>query len=159
MENNIGYFEKSHFLNNFRETFLIEKTGKEIKEKVAIVLQKENDEIEKYKIELDLLKSQIKEDPTEKFDNYYLIDGFEDKIEAIPLMYPWSSCCETNDSVEFVGEKEPEEIQKLKNKYNSQVNRLVECMIEGIMMQTVLISYPDKKVFKLTLKEASLLGF
>lgn len=159
MENNIGYFEKSHFLNNFHETFLIEKTGKEIKEKVAIVLQKENNEIEKYKIELDLLKSQIKEDPTEKFDNYYLIDGFEDKIEVIPLIYPWSSCCETSDSIEFVGEKEPEEIQKLKNEYNSKVNKLVECMIEMVMMQTVLISYPDKKVFKLTLKEASLLGF
>lgn len=160
MENNIGYFEKSHFLNNFRETFLVEKTGKEVKEKVTIVLQKENSEIEKYKLELDSLKSQIKEEPTNKFDNYYLIDGFEDKIGEIPLIYQLQSTCpEVNDPVEFVGEKDPTEITALKHKYDNLVHKLVECMIERSMMQTILTSYPDKKLFKLTLKEASLLGF
>jgi len=143
MENN-SYFQKAHFLNNFRETFLVEKSGKEIKEKVSISLQKEVDEITKYRTELEILKGKIGEEPTKKCDHYWLADGFDDKIENLPMVYDI---------------KDTQCNEDLKYDYNYIVIRLIECIIEKVMMQTILNSYPDNKVYKLTLKEASMLGF
>lgn len=151
------YFQKSHFINNFRETFLVEKTGKEIKEKVLNIIAKEELEIVEYKTKLISLKNEIKEEPDVNANEiyYYQIEGFEDKIKEMPLIYK----IELQREDSYVGEKPLNDICELKSNYNNTVFRLINCYIELVMLNTIMSSYPDNKLYKLTLKEASLLGF
>ena len=153
--------EKSHIIDNFRETFLVDKSGREIKEKILVVLQKEQEEISKYNTQLETLKIKIGEDPTEntKETYYYLLDGFEDKVGDVPFHYKEKGVTDITEQPIYTTDKPLEAIWETKREYNCIVRKLVDCMIEIAMINTVLNSYPDNKMYKLTLREATILGF
>jgi len=152
--------QKSHLLYNFNNTFFVEKLGKEIKEKVLIVLQKEQQELTQYKATMEALKVQVGEEPTSPIKDSFgwKMDGFEDKIECNFNIYKIEGLKEC-DLGDYVTDKPVEEALKLKDQYNVAAGRALDCSIEIAMINTILNSYPDNKSYKLTLKEATILGF
>lgn len=155
--------EKAHLLYGFSNTLLIDKSGKEIKEKLVVVLEKYQQEVSAQKVELETLKIKIGEDPGTLFKESqgWRIDGFEDKLGALPLLYPEEELKigDTLTSSGYVTDKPFEDICKLKYEYNNKAKNLVDTLMEIELVKTILNSYPDNKMYKLTVKEASMLGF
>lgn len=151
--------EKSHLLYGFGDSFLVEKSGKEIKEKLLIILEKEKQEVSEYKIKLETLQIKIGEEPTKSVKDvfYWEIDGNEDLIGELPLVYDCDEEIEVENS--YVTDKPIEDVQKLKQEYKSNISKLIGCLKEIKLINTVLTSYPDDKKYKLSLREVSMLGF
>ena len=152
--------EKSHLLYGFGDSFLVEKTGKEIKEKLSIVLEKEKQEVSEYKVKLEALKTKIGEEPTKsaKDNYYYSIDGNEDILAEVPLTYERNRNLQLVDT-EYVTDKPVEEVWKFKDEYDSYICKLIDCLREIKLINTILTNYPDDKKYKLPLRDIQKLGF
>lgn len=149
--------QKSHFLNNFNSSFLVEKKGSEIKERLGSIFEKYQRDSVACRAEIEALKTKIGEDPTVSLEESYdwLIDGFEEKLGELPFLY----LSPKPVVEEYVTDKSIEELLELKGEYDSKVIKYVEGLIEIELIRTILNSYPDNKTYKLTVKEASILGF
>lgn len=157
-ENEGNELKKSHIINSFSYSdskFSITKRGKEIKEKLLKVLEDEKAEILNYTSKMETLKSEVGEEPTSLFsdDYYYLVDGWEDKIPTLPFVYN----CRTQKEDIMVESNSPS--KNLRSEYNDIACRLVQCQIEIKMIETMMDSFEDTRLYDLNVRQASMLGF
>lgn len=140
--------EKSH-INEFvySKDFEVSKTGKELKEKFGEQLKEEISEIKEYAVQMNTLLSSIGEQPTKHVKEvwYYKIDGWEDKLPVLPMI--------------FGGYYKEEDKDQMKSKYDQLVSRAIDCYIEVLMLNTMINSMSDSRQYKLTVRQASMLGF
>lgn len=152
--------EKAHIIESFSRDLIISKNGSEIKEALDKIVQKEQEEIITLLNQMSELKIKIGEEPTvpaEK-EQYYTIDGFEDKITDLPMFYPWDFKNMEGDSG-YVGDTTPDERNKMRSDYNSIASRFVNCKVEIVMLNTMINNFEDKKSYNLNIRQASILGF
>lgn len=168
--------EKSHIEQIFehdaaKRGFVIDKRGKEIKEKLRVMLDEEQRAKATLDIRMDTLKASIDGDPDVNVvkDRYYMVDGWVDVLTDIPDMYSWDSINGSAKSV--AGDslsdspmdsgpstlKKPDS-QKM-NEYNDCVYKYIECQKEIAMLNTMLSNFKDDAVYSLTVREATLLGW
>ncbi len=157
MENNV-FFEKSAFLNNMRDTFTIEKTGKEVKEKVSTLIGKANAKIEGLRLKKEIIRTKIGEDPTKKYLDYYYVSYPDDSID-LPLIYDTNSGLVSSEEITPVISEVPEDFKKLKYEYNDLSRECVDTRYDLLAMKTIIDSCSDNKVYKFSLNEARSLGF
>lgn len=151
--------EKSHIAEHFSNSMKISKKGFAIKEKLQASLQEESESISGLSNKLTELKIKIGEEPTLQAKTYssWLIDGFEDKISDTPLFYEINY--NIGESIEYVGENKPEDVRHLKDEYNNTANKLIQCKIEVVMINTMINNFDDKKSYDLDVRQAAILGF
>lgn len=151
--------EKAHIIESFSRDLIISKKGSEIKEALEKVIQNEQNEMTSLLNKMSELKMKINEEPTlpaEK-EQYYTIDGFEDKVTDLPMFYPWE--CSKEDTTGYVGDTTPDERNKMRSEYNSAASRLVSCKVEVVMLNTMINNFQDKKSYDLNVRQAAILGF
>ena len=169
--------EKSHIEQIFehdaaKRGFVIDKRGKEIKEKLRAMLDEEQRAKATLDIRMDTLKASIDGDPDVNVvkDRYYMVDGWVDVLTDIPDMYSWDSIngsaksIATGSSLSDIPvdsgpsiSKKPD-AQKM-TEYNDCVYKYIECQKEIAMLNTMLSNFKDDAVYSLTVKEATLLGW
>jgi len=141
--------EKSH-INEFvyNKDMEISKTGKELKEKFGEMLKEEIDDVRGLSTKINEKVEEISERPTKKVKDVWgwRIDGWEDKLPVLPLVY----------NEEYIVGGAPD---KDKCEYDRLVSRLIDCSIEVIMLNTMIDNMKDSKEYKLTVRQASMLGF
>lgn len=157
---------KSHIGYQFTnaENLKVSKKGSEIKEKLKAIKDKELVEISAFQSKMEALKAVIPTAPTEPVNNY-------DEVELPEKLttYPWNEtyCNEeksSNNMVISATETKPEksEAQILcdnKREYNRNVDKIVECQKEIILINTMLNNFSDSKTYDLSVKQATVLGF
>lgn len=147
--------EKSH-INEFvyNEDMKVSKTGKELKEKFQEQIKGEVEEIREYMENVNGLLVSIGEQPTKQVKDvwYYKIDGWEDKLPVLPMIYGAGY-----KSLE--GESNSEDRDVNKYKYDQLVSKLIDCYIEVLMLNTMINNMKDSKEYKLTVRQAAMLGF
>jgi len=80
------------------------------------------------------------------------LDGWEDKIGFIPKMYGGGELIDSNEStVNHITDK--------MYKHDSTVRNLVDCMIEVVMLNTLINTIKDNKQYSLKVNQAAMLGF
>lgn len=135
---------KSH-INQFAssEEFLIGKTGRELKDKFQYQFKLELEEVkENNKKALEFLTEAGSKPDREFGDLYYwMIDGYEDKLQMLPMVFMDS---EGNDA---------------KSMYNEYVSRIVAGYIEMLQLKTMINNLKDDKTYKLNVNQATMLGF
>jgi len=146
--------EKSH-INEFvyNEDMKVSKTGKELKEKFQEQIKGEVEEIREYSTKIQELLQKIGEQPTKKVDEiwYYRVDGWEDKLPILPMIF--------GDGYASINEGDGSGVKGDKYEYDQLVGRLIDCNIEIIMLNTMIENMKDNKEYKLTVRQAAMLGF
>lgn len=139
--------EKSHIIHDFSysDEFKFSKKGKELKQKFAEAILDEVKEIKKYMVELQTLMVEIGELPIVPAGErqYYKVDGYEGKLAEMPNFYN-------------IGD---DELSKKKMRYNEVVNKVIDCSIEMVLLNTFIRNLDDNKEYKLNATQASKLGF
>lgn len=166
--------EKSHIEQIFesdaaKRGFVIDKRGKEIKEKLRKMLEEEERSKSMLEIRIDTLRAHINEDPDVDIpkDRYYLVDGWMEKMSNIPDLYSWDKinsqeCAKENP--ELVADSGPSNtmkkpcVQKMQE-YNDCVYKYIDCQKEIAMLNTMLSNFKDDAIYSLTVREATLLGW
>ena len=169
--------EKSHIEQIFeydaaKRGFVIDKRGKEIKEKLRAMLDEEQRAKATLDIRMDTLKASIDGDPDVNVvkDRYYMVDGWVDVLTDIPDMYSWDSInggakpVATDSSLSDIPvESGPSTMKKPDSQkmeeYNGCVYKYIECQKEIAMLNTMLSNFKDDAIYSLTVKEATLLGW
>ena len=145
--------EKSHIIHDFSygEEFKFSKKGKELKQKFAEAILDEVKEIKKYMAELQALMVEIGELPIVPAGDrqYYKVDGYEGKLAEMPNFY---------DVDEWIPKGDQNELSQKKVKYNNIVNRVIDCSIEMVLLNTFTRNLDDNKEYKLNVTQASKLG-
>ena len=147
---------KSHIDDfSYSSEFSISKTGKELKEKFQVQIQNEVREIKELFSKLTEHVNVIGELPDKDFKTQYIymIDGYEDSIPNIPMVYSYDY-----DKVSLEN-SETDGVHREKFTYNECVNKMVRCYIEVIQLNTLIRNLTDSKQYKLNIKQASQLGF
>lgn len=171
--NSIDEIQKSHIIRDFdsQQQFTIDKPGKLIKEKLRKMLEDERTENSTYLTNLAIVRSQIDEDPSgdAKRMYYYRIDGFEDKIGLIPgepysyEQFTGNSIDEKKSSpqnvnIDTVQYKEDCSCKK-KSDYNKFLEGWIDSKVEIAMLETMINNLEDNKVYKLSVGQATMMGF
>lgn len=170
--------EKSHIEQIFehdaaKRGFVIDKRGKEIKEKLRKMLEEEERSKSMLEIRIDTLRAHINEDPDVDIpkDRYYLVDGWMEKMSNIPDLYSWdkinSSECPDRakeDSGLINADSGPSNTMKKPcgqkmQEYNDCVYKYIDCQKEIAMLNTMLSNFKDDAIYSLTVREATLLGW
>jgi hypothetical protein len=178
---NTNEFEKAIVDDlSYSEDFRIEKTGKEVKEK----LQSEVTTIAADKIamvaKMEALVGEIKTLPSGKADHWQM-RGFEKYIGEVPCQYSYaqiypnkndqdnSECVksdgmyvETNYPSNFPGgitPVDPKVITDKMREYNQVANDYICRCVEAIKLKTVMDNLADSKKIKLNAQLAAQLGF
>ena len=162
--------EKSHIENIFENDaptrgFTIDKSGKEVKERLQKMLTDEQQVCTMLQVSWTEMLSRFEEKPTVPPIKacYYMVDGWEDKLGDLPLMFPWEElCCEGPvDSTSYMESTpaEEQEICKKKREYNDLVEKYIGCKKEIALLETMIDNFSDDKVYKLTVREATMLGW
>ena len=144
--------------------FTIDKNGKEIKERLQKMLQEEQQTCTMLQVNWTEMFSKFEEKPTQPAikELYYMVDGWEDKLGDLPLMFPWDKTYCKSESVEGYMESTPsaeEELCKQRRDYNDLVQRYIGCKKEIALLETMIDNFSDEKIYKLTVKEAAMLGW
>jgi len=158
-------------LNYSENQITIDKSGKEIKEKLkenlmqmamkrAVMSSKMSECVEKIGIE-----------PKCEFDSYDF-RGFEDKFLIIPKKYGWeqmrnegnkqpmdSNVVVNVDVAEQKVEKVSEEVTDKMREYNNHAFKYLHISIDCMILKTILDNIKDNKEFKLKPTIAAKLGF
>ena len=92
-----------------------------------------------------------------------MVDGWEDKLGDLPLMFPWDQLCcdkpvDANSYMESTPKAE-EEVCKQRRDYNELVEKYIGCKKEIALLETMIDNFSDDKIYKLTVKEAAMLGW
>jgi hypothetical protein len=154
-------------LNYSENQITIDKSGKEIKEKLkenlmqmamkrAVMSSKMSECVEKIGIE-----------PKCEFDSYDF-RGFEDKFLIIPKKYGWEQMRNEGDKqpmdsnivvAEQKVEKVSEEVTDKMREYNNHAFKYLHISIDCMILKTILDNIKDNKEFKLKPTIAAKLGF
>lgn len=163
--------EKSHIENLFEHDapsrgFTIDKSGSEIKERLKGLLHQEDHEVTLLEAKMSSLLTSIPEGdkPTKPVADtyYYMVDGWGHKLGDLPMMYDWSEVdtppteCVCNDCV--AGTK-PQKEHNVKREYNELVYKYIAAKKEIALLMTMLENFSDEKIYSLTVREATMLGW
>ena len=175
---NANEFEKSIIDDlSYSEDFRVEKTGKEVKEK----LQSEVTAIAADKIamvaKMEALVGEIKTLPSVKVDHYQM-RGFEKYLGEVPRLYSYAQIYPNkenpaeqkgemmygNDNApsNFPGDITPADPKVTSDKmreYNQVANDYICRCVEAIKLKTVMDNLVDNKKIKLNAQLAAQLGF
>lgn len=169
-EENQEILQKSHleplFYNEAAERgFTVDKKGKDIKEKLRGILQEETSLAHQYTAKAEALRIQIKVEPSKKAEEgYYQAKEFIEVIQPLPNIYSWEqmaeeliedTCC--NDISLTL--KRESTITQMMRQYNEEVGKLVKSKVDIALINTMLINFDDGKIYKLTVREATALGW
>lgn len=168
--------QKSHVGDIFEKDapsrgFTIDKNGIDIKERLVKLLAETQEDCSVLRTKWTAMFEKFDKKPSEPATKelYYWIDGWEDKIGDLPAVFNWEETCyhsleeSSSPDVGFsVGAEQsnPEkEFAKQRRDYNDAVEKYIECKKEIALLETMLANFDDEKVYKLTVKEASMLGW
>lgn len=160
--------------SNIAEAFMygsdklkITKTGKEIKAalepKCAVFKEKAQSCLTK----ANAYKAQIPKEivPTESVPSYWT-RGYDDKIPTDLKRYSWDSCKQcgieaADNSMAIVSNSDEYEKAEasLCSKYNEEVRKYYEYMVECCLIETITNGLDDKSVNELSVTQAAALGF
>lgn len=164
--------EKSHIENMFEHDapqrgFTIDKKGSDIKERLKKLLTEEQGVETMLRIKWTEILPKLDKQPTVPAikARYYLVDGWEDKLGDLPLMFEWEDidCAPVAESksdcyVESTPSAEAE-CKKLRREYNDLVDKYIGCKREIALLNTMIDGFSDTKTYKLTVREATMLGW
>ena len=162
--------EKSHIENIFENDapargFTIDKSGKEVKERLQKMLADEQQTCTMLQVSWTEMFAKFEEKPSVPPIKccYYMVDGWEDKLGDLPLMFPWEEtyCNEAVVSESYMDTTptEKEDVCKQRREYNDLVEKYIGCKKEIALLETMIDNFSDDKVYKLTVKEATMLGW
>ena len=161
--------QKSHIEEIFDKDapsrgFTIDKDGKEIKERLQKMLAEEQQTCTMLQVTWTEMLGKFEEKPTQPAikELYYMVDGWEDQLGDLPLMFPWDKTYCKSESVDGYMESTPnaeEELCKQRRDYNDLVQRYIGCKKEIALLETMIDNFSDEKIYKLTVKEAAMLGW
>ena len=172
-------FNKGALFSNINDVvadFLAEKTGKEIKEKIAVIRQYDDNAAQAYLSAANgyLPKCPCKPTDTTMVDDWEL-RGTKMKFGVIPAMFTWDEVYAVDEANRKVEQTAKESVQysmdsmqkkeapvKLENAcrlYNQNIRQYVSARVESLILQTVENNMDEKKKYKLTAEQASKLGF
>lgn len=169
----IDRFDKGklfYSINDVLADFFVEKTGKEVKEKIQYIKTLDDNEAAGHVVSANELLKQCTIKPTDtNCIGDYELRGTKIKFGAIPMMFSWDEVSafdkqnENNISqpVQYAQKQEvlDKKVDNPYRLYNQHIRMYVECRVESIILDTVLNNMSDKKVYKLTAEQASKLGF
>lgn len=149
----------------------IAKTGSEIKTALIATSVFIKADESKHKAEMAEERKEVGFDPEGKFDEYDT-DGLENRVEDMPSRYSYEQMYPNDGVKESVGvssfdsvETSPvtstvtPEIKKCMREYNDHARRYLKCKLQSVYMATAIKNLDDKRSYKLTIKEAAILGF
>ena len=161
--------QKSHIENMFESDapsrgFTIDKKGIEIKERLKKMLADEQATETMLRIKWTELLPKLDKQPTSPAikARYYMVDGWEDKLGDLPLMFEWEDldcCAPVSDSYVSETPQAEADSKKLRREYNDLVEKYIGCKREIALLETMLAGFSDTKVYKLTVREATMLGW
>lgn len=160
--------KKSHivdFLDNYesKSVFTVNKSGKEIKEKIVPILEKERIRLSELQTKLTLFRDKIDCEPTEHFSNYRY-NQWKEVVGEMPKLYSYETCKEYSESSTnstFPNEDTKEEFpqSKLKCDYNDLVHCFSGAKVDIAILETLITNIDDQKQYTLPISDASKLGF
>lgn len=149
--NNI--LEKSHISDfTYSDRFSVNKTGKEIKERLTKIYNDERLEQTELKLKFNNLLEKISEAPEKDID-YWRIDGYIDRGIDSPKIF---NCYQLVDSSKT---NTIEDNSSLKSEYDELVKKYIDSQKECIQINTMLNNFKDSDIYKLTVNQATILGF
>jgi len=165
--------KKSHIEDLFESQdaqdrgFTIDRTGAEIKPRLMKMLADEQAVCTMLQTKWATLLEQFEQKPSEPAikARYYLVDGWEDKLGDLPAYFAWDEIYPTDAessigaSCDAIAESGEDCICKKKREYNEIVDKYIGCKREIALLETMLANFIDEKVYRLTVKEATLLGW
>jgi hypothetical protein len=141
-------------------TFTIGKRGREIKEKLSELLQRKSTEISQCTIKAESLKSQIGVEPDQEAGvDCYQLEDYPSIASSVPKTYSWGQRQQSTPAPFIVSESEDTPSTQMMWDYNEIVRVLVRLKVDAVLIGTMLSNFEDSKVYELTVKEASTLGF
>lgn len=166
----VSELQKSHIEEIFDKDapsrgFTIDKNGKEIKERLQKMLAEEQQTCTMLQVQWTEMLAKFEEKPTVPpiKELYYMVDGWEDQLGDLPLMFPWDKIyCNEAAPVDGYMETTPSteaELCKQRREYNDLVQRYIGCKKEIALLETMIDNFSDEKIYKLTVKEAAMLGW
>lgn len=169
--NNTNEFEKAIVDDlSYSEDFRIEKTGKEVKEKLQIELTTIAAEKVAFISKMESLVKEIGCLPNGKPDQWQ-IRGFEKYLGDIPRQYSYeqlypnkkSESCYPDSGSELplygITPVDPKAIIDKMREYNQEASNYIHHCIDTIKLKTVIDNLSDTKKIKLSPQLASQLGF
>lgn len=152
---------------DFESSLRVSKTGKQVKEKLKDLLVEYLMQKNSLYREMDILITVIGAQPLEAPEDYELM-GLREKIQTIPLKYPYREIYPevaegqvgpVAESVEAIpGMKKPT-IQDLKKMYNSMVGKYLDKSVDCLLIKTTMDGVKDDKSYDLNVHLATKLGF
>lgn len=144
----------------------IEKTGREIKEKLMEELNRVVSNKNSLASEMERLLTEIGEAPRGKAENWEL-RGYEKYFAVVPFKYSYTQVypAGTESKGELLQADAPVdsiEVKSIQDKmraYNKTVNEYISRFIEELRLKTVINNLSDDKKVKLNPRLASELGF
>lgn len=150
---------------SLRENFSVPKKGKDIKERLKIILSKEEQRAASTYTEAVSLVSKIGSEPSDSEEGHYCLDGWEESIGNVPNFYSWEQQEEayekkSSDSSLVVENTDPkDDICRLMKEYNGLLRKWLNCKKSIAMLTTMISNLEDNKSYNLTIEEATKLGF
>jgi hypothetical protein len=164
---NVNDFEKSIVDGVSGEDFRIEKTGKEVKEKLGIELTIIAGDKVAAVAKMEALVATIGSLPNGSADRY-CFQGFERYIGGVPRVYSYEQLYPSqvkNQDSEIEATDTPAPAVDVKSasekmrEYNQIATDYIRRCVEEIRLKTVMGNLPDGKKIKLASQLASELGF
>jgi len=160
--------EKAHLSMSFESAndLPIYKTGREVKEKLVIVLNKEEAELEDLRGEIQEQLEEAGIIPTECVSEWQRRELEENEVpKLISYDFLCNGMCDVKQEQGGVAIEQGEKIQlteeqkKAAREYNRLVDKLVGCTLEVKRIMTVLENLKDEQKVTLSPAMASSLGF
>lgn len=145
------------------EDFKVSKKGKDIKTALGTQLAGIESKQQTLMSEMNALKLQIKEEPTQDFcaNHSYMCDGMLDKTN-IPKEYGYNQdkVMDSASSQSYVYQ-EPvnKDVQRMKSQYDDKLYSYVNRIQDIQKMNTIINNIDDNKTYNLNAQLASKLGF
>lgn len=149
---------------SLRENFSVPKKGKDIKERLKIILSKEEQRAASTYAEAVSLVSKIGSEPSDSAGECYCFDGWEEAIGNVPNFYSWKQQEEayekksSDSSLVVENTDQKDDTCKLIEKYNCLLRKWLDCKKSIAMLTTMVSNLEDNKSYSLTIEEAAKLG-
>jgi hypothetical protein len=170
-ENPFTDIEKSHVVEAFDYSDqFIEKKGREIKLALVKVIENEEAEKDRAQNEMNILLAKLPIAPIDDMGEY-VFHGVKSRLGFIPKRFPYHYGYKDSPkaygpmdiSESFVEEKVPsvltDEDRDNIRKYNSCAEQYIDSCVELVKLNTLQSNLRDENTYKLSVHQASLLGF
>lgn len=155
---------KNIFGYSSEDRFSVSKKGKDIKERLKVILSKEEQKAASTYTEILGLISKIGSDPSESAGERYCFDGWEEAIGDAPNFYSWKQQEEvyekksSDNPLVIENTDQKDDTCKLMEKYNCLLRKWLDCKKSIAMLTTMVSNLEDNKSYSLTIEEATKLG-